>query len=169
MERDVNKQNYWLFEAPLTQEVLFEFEDLTHEQMASFLRKQWNENSILRQLSKAQVLTGQRLHRALISLLDEFQRQTRITVQVVPNGTVQRLRKQKGNLASLRSRPGFLQVERQVFQNTERLLKEVRHELAFHYAGGSGKTPQLNNTPFNALDLLEMMIQGNGRLPPPVA
>jgi hypothetical protein len=168
MERVVNKQSHWLFEAPFTQEVLFEFEDLTREQMASFLRKRWNENPILKRLSKAQVLTGQRLHRSLINLLNEFQHQTGITVQVVPERTVQQLRG-RGNFASLRSRPGFLQVEQQVFQNTARLLKEVRHELAFHYASGPGKTPQLKNTPFNALELLEMMIQGDGRLPPPVA
>jgi hypothetical protein len=159
------QQNQWLFEAP---EVLFEFEDMNREQMASFLRKKWNENPILRRLSQAQQLTGQMLHRALINILNQFQEQTGITVQVVPIGTVQRLRG-RGNFASLRSRPGFLQIEQPVFQNTQTLLNELRHELTFYYTGGLRGVPRLTNTPFNALELLEMMIQRNGRLPPPVA
>jgi hypothetical protein len=164
----MHMQTQWLFESPFIQEGLFEFEDLTREQMVNYLRQKWNTNPILRKLSKAQALKGQQLHRLLINLLSEFERKTKIPVQVVADGTVQRLRG-RGNFASLRSRPGFLQIEQQVFQNTQKLLEEVRHELAFHYAGGAGKVPQLTNTPFNALILLEMMIQGKGQLPPPVA
>lgn len=163
----------WLFETPLAlsgnePEGLFELEDLTREQMAAFLRAKWRQNPLLRQIARIQQLRGDEQHRALINLLTEFEKRTGVTVQIVPTGAVQRLRGQ-GNEASLRSRPGFLQIEQQVFQNTLKLLAEVRHELAFHYAGGPGKTPRLKNTIFNALNLLEMMIQGNGRLPPPVA
>jgi hypothetical protein len=169
----MSKQTQWLFEAPLTSltsetEALFETEDFTREQMATFLRTKWQQTPLLRKLAVAQRLKGEALHRALINVLGQFERQTGVTVQVVPTGTVQRLRG-KGNEASLRSRPGFLQIEQQVFKNTAKLLNEIRHELAFYYAGGPGKTPRLKNTIFNALNLLEMMIQANGRLPPPVA
>jgi hypothetical protein len=143
--------------------------DMTREQMARFLQDKWNRNPILRRLANAQRLRGQTLHRELLNILRDFERTTGITMQAVPEGTVQRLRNQPGNFSSLRSRPGFLQIEQQVFQNTDQLLKEVRHELAYHYAGGPGKVPTLKNTPFNALQLLEFMIQGNGKLPPPVA
>jgi hypothetical protein len=80
------QQNQWLFEAP---EALFEFEDMTREQMASFLRNKWNDNPILRRLAQAQQLTGQMLHRVLINILNQFQGQTGITVQTVPIGAVQ--------------------------------------------------------------------------------
>jgi hypothetical protein len=142
--------------------------DMTRAQMAAFLRGIWNRNPILHRLARAQAITGQARHRELISILEEFQRQTGITVQVVPEGTVQAVRG-AGNLASLRSRPGFLQIEGQVFQNTATLMKEVRHELSYHYAGGPGGVPRLRESPFNAIDLLEWMVQGHGRLPPPVA
>jgi hypothetical protein len=147
------QQNQWLFEAP---EALFEFKDMTREQMASFLRNKWNDNPILRRLAQAQQLTGQMLHRVLINILNQFQGQTGITVQPVPIGAVQRLRG-RGNFASLRSRPGFLQIEQPVFQNTQTLLNQLRHELAFYYAGGLRSLPRLTNTPFNALDLLEIV------------
>jgi hypothetical protein len=146
-------------------EALLEFEDLTREQMARFLQDKWNQNPILRRLANSQRLRGQELHRELLNILRDFERTTRITVQVVPEGTVQRLRNDPRNFSSLRSRPGFLQIEQQVLQNAPQLLKEVRHELAYHYAGGPGRVPTLRNSPFNALNLIEFMIQGNGLLP----
>jgi hypothetical protein len=142
--------------------------DMTRAQMASFLHGIWNRNPILQRLARAQTITGQARHRELIHILEEFQRQTGITIQVVPQGTVQAARG-AGNLASLRSRPGFLQIEEQVFQNTDTLMNEVRHELSYHYAGGPGGVPRLRDSLFNALNLLEWMIRGHGRLPPPVA
>jgi hypothetical protein len=163
----MTRRTRWLFE-PLISELLYEIQDMTREQMANFLQKQWKENPILRRLSQTQGLQGQALHRGLINILHQFEALTRTTVQVVPIGTVQKLRG-KGNLASLRSRPGFLQIEQQVFKNSQTLLNEVRHELAYYYSGGPNGVPRLTNTPFNALNLLEMMIQGDGRLPPPVA
>jgi hypothetical protein len=142
--------------------------DMTRAQMASFLHGIWNRNPILQRLARAQTITGQARHRELIHILEEFQRRTGITIQVMPEGTVQPARG-AGNLASLRSQPGFLQIEQQVFRNTDTLMNEVRHELSYHYAGGPGGVPRLRDTPFNALNLLEMMIQEHGRLPPPVA
>jgi hypothetical protein len=141
--------------------------DLTREQMATFLRGIWDRNPILHRLASTQTMTEQARHRALIQILEAFQRQTGITVQVVPQGTVQAARG-AGNFASLRSRPGFLQMEGQVFQNTDTLMKEVRHELSYHYAGGPDGVPRLRDSPFNAMNLLEWMIQGHGRLPPSV-
>jgi hypothetical protein len=142
--------------------------DMTRVQMAIFLREIWNRNPLLDRLARAQTITGQARHRELIHILEEFQRQTGTTIQVVPQGTVQAARG-AGNLASLRSRSGFLQIEAQVFQNTDTLMNEVRHELSYHYAGGPGNVPRLRDSPFNAMNLLEWMIQGHGRLPPPVA
>jgi len=142
--------------------------DMTRAQMAIFLREIWNRNPLLDRLARAQRITGQARHRELIHILEEFQRQTGITIQVVPQGAVQAARG-AGNLASLRSRPGFLQIEEQVFQNTDTLMNEVRHELSYHFAGGPGGVSRLRDAPFNALNLLEWMIQGHGRLPPPVA
>jgi hypothetical protein len=142
--------------------------DMTRAQMASFLQGLWNRNPILHRLARAQTMTGQTQHRELIKVLEDFQEQTGIPVQVMRDGTVQAARG-AGNLASLRSRPGVLQIEEQVFQTTDTLMNEVRHELSYHYAGGPGNVPRLRDSPFNAMNLLEWMIQGHGRLPPPVA
>jgi hypothetical protein len=52
-----------------------------------------------------------------------------------------------------------------VFRDPQKLLKEVQHELAFHFAGGRKGVPSLGNGPMNAMNFLEMMIQENGKLP----
>jgi len=140
----------------------------TREQMAEFLQRRWDSEPLLPRIARAQGMSGPAQHSELVAILAEFQTRTGISVQVVPEGTVQRARGE-GNLASLRSAPGNLQIEQQVFQDTKTLMAEVRHELAFYYAGGAGGTPRLGESMFNGLILLEMMIEGGGRLPPPVA
>jgi hypothetical protein len=140
----------------------------TRDEMAQFLQKVWDSEPLVRRVAHARSLRGPAQHSELVSVLNEFQARTGITIQVVPEFTVQKARG-AGNLASLRSRPGFLQIEEQVFQNTATLMNEVEHELAFHFAGGAGGTPILRDSMFNGLNLLEMMMQSGGKLPPPVA
>ncbi len=93
----------------------------------------WERTPLLQRLARARTLAGQAQHRELIDILTEFERTARVTVQHVRTGAVQATRG-SGNLASLRSRPGFLQIEEQVFQNTTTLLNEVTHELSFFYS-----------------------------------
>ncbi len=52
--------------------------------------------------------------------------------------------------------------------NPATLMGEIRHELAYHFAGGPGGVPRLGETPFSALELLETIIQGRGKLPLPL-
>jgi hypothetical protein len=79
-------------------------------------------------------------------------------VQVVADGLVQAVRG-AGNVASLRSRPGYLQIERQVFRETNRLLEEVNHEIAYHCARAGGDVPNLGSGPVDAIVLIENMLQ----------
>ncbi len=146
--------------------------EMNRQQMAAYLQQQWVQNPILRRVANAQHMIGAAQRRELQRILKDFQRQTGIIVERVPEQTIQSTRGH-GNLASFRSRPGYLQIERQVFQDPNTLMREVRHELAYHYAGGPNRVPILTNqtgpTAFNALNLLEMMIQSSGQLPAPVA
>lgn len=141
---------------------------LGREEMQAFLLRIWQENPILQRLSRTRGLSGEAQQRELIAILETFERQTGIDVQFVDTGVVQTARG-AGNFASLRSSPGVLQIERQVLSNTRQLQQEIEHELAFYFSSASGRAPALGESGFNALDLLEMMIQAGGRLPPPVA
>ncbi len=101
-----------------------------------------------------------------MKILSLFEGQTGVTVQRVATGVVEKARG-PGNLASMKSHPGMLQIEQQVFQNTAALNREIIHELAFYYArqGGGGTVPRLANSGFNAMNYLQMMLESGGRLP----
>ncbi|MFZ1986354.1 MAG: DUF4157 domain-containing protein, partial [Desulfatitalea sp.] len=138
---------------------------LGREEMAVFLQRTWRDNPILSRVANAQRLSGPAQQRQLVGILETFERETGVTIQVVDEGVVQAARG-SGNFASLRSRPGFLQIERQVFQDTPQLMREVRHETAFYYSGTAGRTPRLGSEgPVSALELLEYMIEQFGALP----
>lgn len=130
---------------------------LSKAQMKQFLQAVWSRNPILRRIAQAEKMSGEAQQRELINILSQFERETGIAVQRVPTGGVQAVRG-SGNLASLRSRPGVLQIEEQVFQDTPTLMKEIKHELAYHFTGGPGGVPSLGQGPLKAMDLLEMMI-----------
>jgi hypothetical protein len=139
---------------------------LSREQMERYLLTIWQRQPLLHILHRIHLnarggrLAGQNLHREVIFVLERFELETQIPVQLVPTGLVQRARG-GGNLSSLRSRPGFLQIERQVFQDTDQLLTEVTHELAFHYARRGGEVPYIGEGDISALMLLENMISGS--------
>lgn len=94
------------------------------------------------QHERVAISLNRRLQRELISILQEFQRSTGTTVRLVGTGQVEAKRPGSGE-ASLRSEPGKLQIEEQVFLDTEKLLKETTHELsayaAWQYVGGLDK------------------------------
>jgi hypothetical protein len=134
--------------------------------MRRFLNEVWQQNPLLEILRRINVaaahgeMSREALHRQLVDVLDYFERDSRIAVQVVAEGLVQAARG-AGNLASLRSRPGYLQIERQVFQDTDVLLAEVNHEIAYHYARRDGDVPNLGEGPIDAIVLLEGFISGS--------
>jgi hypothetical protein len=136
---------------------------LSREEMQTYLTRVWVENPVLARVSGTRHLSGEPLQRELIAVLDTFQRETGVGVQFVDEGVVQASRG-SGNFASLRSSPGVLQIERQVLRNSALLRQEVQHEMAYYYAGGPEGVPRLAET-FNALELLELMIQNGGTWP----
>lgn len=125
-------------------------------QMLQFVMNLWRNTPVLQRLRAARSLSGQAQHRELLAILDDFQRTTRVTVQRVPEGAVQATRG-SGNFASLRSRPGFLQIEEQVFRNTDTLLREVTHELPYHFTGVNSQ-PMLGSSGIKAHEILEWVI-----------
>jgi hypothetical protein len=140
---------------------------LGRQEMVDLLQGVWRDNPILARVARAQDMPPAAQSAELMGILRDFQRQTGIPLDITPQLGVQRTRG-AGNLASMRSKPGRLQIEQQVFDDPATLMGEVRHELAYHFAGGPGGVPRLGETPFSALELLEMMIQGRGKLPPPL-
>jgi hypothetical protein len=143
---------------------------LTPLEMATHLNTTWEANGLLERTAQANQLARSAppvvVHRELIGVLEQFEKDTGVAVQVVPEGTVQGIRG-KGNLASLSTRPGVLQIEEQVFRSTTQLQNEIEHELAAHYAGAppNHNIPRLGSSPFFAHELLEMMFETDGRLP----
>ena len=136
---------------------------LTREEMRAYLLRVWADTPLLARLSRARSLGGDALQREMVAILETFERETHVSVQFVDSGVVQAVRGE-GNVASLRSRPGVLQIERQVLHDSARLRTEVQHELAYYFAGGPEGTPALPET-YNALTLLELMIENGGHWP----
>lgn len=133
--------------------------------MKLYLQAIWSRTPVLQRLARAGRMTVEAQQRAeLMEILGQFRRETGIVLDIVPDNTIQASRG-TGNLASLRSRPGWLQIERMAYDDTPTLMNEVRHELAYHYAGGPGGVPTLGEGPFNALELLEIMVEEGGRMP----
>jgi hypothetical protein len=135
--------------------------EMTGAEMGSFLLDLWRREPILQRLNQAQHAAGAARHEQLIHILSDFERETGITVQRVGRGEVQASRG-AGNFASLRSRPGYLQIEEQVFQDTDQLMLELRHELSFHYTGGPNVVPTLGESGMHAFNILEHAIATDG-------
>lgn len=138
------------------------FRFFTLKQMGEFLRNIWRRNPILQRLANARGLKGQTQSTELMNILNQFQKETGITTEVVKKGAVQAVRG-AGDFGSLRSKPGFYQIEEQVFKDPARLWNELKHGFASHYTGVPN-APVLENG-LNAMNFLEIMVEGGGTLP----
>jgi len=138
--------------------------DLDLLEMQVFVDTLYAEYPILGELTQAQALAGAAQRTEMLQILDRFTAQTGVPVDVVEDGVVQAATNQAGNFASLRSRPGFLQIEQSAYNSETELGLQVRHELSFYYARSGGSTPVLNDT-HNALDVLEYTIINGGVFP----
>ncbi|MBT6995221.1 hypothetical protein HN865_01620 [Candidatus Woesearchaeota archaeon] len=82
-------------------------------------------------------------------VMRDFEASHRLRIVRVPNGYVQDLTSQ-GNYASIRLKPGLLQIENSVFDNPNMLLSELRHELGAFLIkkefGGLSKTPMFKDS-----------------------
>jgi Domain of unknown function (DUF4157) len=136
---------------------------LTHAEMRTFLENVVQQNPILQQLIRGRAMAGAAQREEMLKVLHEFYKATGVGYEVVDNGVVQ-LARGAGNFASLRSKPGTLQIEQAAFDSTETLTEEITHELSFYYARVNGVVPRLEET-HNAMNILEMMIQSGGQYP----
>jgi hypothetical protein len=160
---------------------------LSRAEMGAHLAATWEANPILREAAELNTIAKRNapkllehpveleLHAATEEVLDKFQNETRTWVEKVPEGQVQRATRTWGtknpNRASLNTRPGYLQIEEQVFKDSALFKNEVQHEMAAYYTGAppNSNIPVLaGDTPWPANDLMELTIQGNGKLPPMV-
>lgn len=138
---------------------------LSRAEMRAFIEALMREYPVLGQLANAQRLTGAAQRKEMLSILDRVYRENRLAHEVVPNGVVGAAT-QPGNMASLRSSPGILQIEQRAYDSTELLAAEVTHELSYFFSRSGGNVPTLGDL-FNGLDVLELTIRNGGRYPFP--
>lgn len=138
---------------------------LSRAEMRAFIEALMREHPVLGQLANAQRLTGAAQRKEMLSILDRVYRENKLAHEVVPNGVVGAAT-QPGNMASLRSSPGILQIEQRAYDSTEQLAAEVTHELSYFFSRSGGNVPTLGDL-FNGLDVLELTIRNGGRYPFP--
>jgi hypothetical protein len=127
--------------------------------MREYVLDVWRQNPILHRLMEVRRARSPARHQQILDILRDFERIEGVPVETVVPGIVQRNTLERGNLASLRSRPGVLQIEIQAYADTDTLIREVIHELCFHYAGGPDHTRRLGTSGMNALRIFERAIE----------
>ncbi len=128
------------------------------EDMSRYLTRVWREHPILAQLSSLRSSSGEELRRALMELVANLPRMAGVSLSPVEEGTVQQVRG-KGNLVSMRARPGYLLIERQAWEHPEQLWKELTHEVATFVTRSSGEAPHLGDSGLSGSVLLLLMIR----------
>jgi hypothetical protein len=127
-------------------EALFAFKDkeveekeLPIEQMRNYLQDIWNKKPIVKRMAKLYRDLRENQDRALRTLDEDvkkilyvFERLEGIQVEIVDDETIQRQFNGLPNFASLQTRPGFLQIERNVLRDPIGFLKEASHEINAH-------------------------------------
>ena len=126
--------------------------------MSQYLARLWQQHPVLARLSELRSFSGEELRRALMEVVADLQRTDDISLSLVDEGTVQQLRG-TGNLVSMRSRPGHLQIERQAWEHPELLWKQLAHELAAFVTRSDGEAPHLGDSGVSGSVLLLLMIR----------
>src|SRR5262249_48548649 len=87
-----------------------------------------------------------------------------------PEGTISKVRPVGPNgeldVASPRTRPGYLQIEEQVFKDPKLLKDTLAHDMTYLYVrSGQGNIARLATMKsYSALDLLEEMVKNGGQM-----
>ena len=127
--------------------------------MREYVLDVWRQNPLLHRLMEVRRARGPARHQQLLDILKDFERIEGVPVETVVPGIVQGKTLVRGNLASLRSKPGVLQIEMQAYEDTDTLMREVIHELCFHYAGGPDHSRLLGTSGMSALRIFERAIE----------
>src|SRR3546814_9807171 len=117
---------------------------MTDQRTVRALAQEIDEHSpFLRRLVEIRSLEGPELDLALQQLIVDFERASGVRVEFVDPGVIQRATG-AGNYASLGTRPGWLQIERQVLDDSQLLLTELTHEITafavYRVFGGYGSS-----------------------------
>jgi hypothetical protein len=98
-------------------------------------------------------------------VMAEFTKETGVVIEEVEEGAIQKLRG-KGDVASARTKEGFLQIEKQVFKDPKLLKDVLAHDGVFCYVRNGQMVAKLaSNKIFDAMTFLEAAIKNGGRLP----
>ncbi len=128
------------------------------EDMSQYLARLWQQHPVLARLSQLRSASGDGLRHALMEVVADLQRTDGITLSLVDEGAVQQLRG-TGNLVSMRSRSGYLQIERQAWEHPELLWKQLTHEVAAFVTRSDGEAPHLGENGLSGSVLLLLMIR----------
>lgn len=116
---------------------------ITQEQTVRALAQGiYDRTPFLRRLVELRNLEGQELDLALQQLIVDFEQLSGVRVEFVDPGAVQAATGTPNNFASLGSRPGWLQIERQLLNDSDLLRRELIHEInayvIYQWFGGYG-------------------------------
>ena len=138
----------------------------------------WEGATYLRRIVDIVDLRGERLVAEVRQLLSEWSGASGVGLDITRTGAVDDAVRAAGgaagDFASLQTRPGFLQIEEQLFTNAARsaegarvLLREVSHELSLYYSwrhmGGLGRAVPAYSIPgvnHSLINVLEQMVPG---------
>jgi hypothetical protein len=109
-------------------------------------------------------LPGPQLRAQLNGIMQDFALETGVPIEVVPDGTVQAVRGE-GDFGSMRSRPGYYEIEQSVYNDDVRLRNELTHQIPAYLGSRNWLSPVTGNR--NAAEWLEYFVQRGG--PPPAA
>jgi hypothetical protein len=134
---------------------------LTPVEMRGYIDAMLREHPVLRQLANARGLTGPRLRNEMLNILHRAFREDGLSHEVVPDGTVGAATNDSGNLASIHSSPGVLQIEQSAYDSETQLAAEVMHELCAFYVEMTGSDgPTLGD--YTANEALEIAVMAGG-------
>jgi hypothetical protein len=142
---------------------LVERHNLNIAEMGQFIEAVMREHPVLVQLANARQMTSVAAQRrALLDVLDRMRVEEGLPHEVVADGVVQAARNDPENFASIRSRPGWLQIERSAYWSVEILAREITHEIGYFFLRRFGSVPVLQDT-HNGVRVLDFTIQNGGR------
>jgi hypothetical protein len=96
--------------------------------------------------------------------MQDFALETGVPIEVVPDGTVQAVRGE-GDFGSMRSRPGYYEIEQSVYNDDVRLRNELTHQIPAYLGSRNWLSPVTGNR--NAAEWLEYFVQRGARRQPP--
>jgi hypothetical protein len=118
---------------------------LEPDEMKMLMRMLRDEHPVLNDLIAARnTAAGPALRAQLNGIMARFAEEAGVSITVVPDGAVQAVRG-AGDVGSMRSRPGYYEIEQSVYNDDVRLRKELIHQITAYLGSRNGLGPVAGN------------------------